>query len=173
MQSWLDKASSFGALPDRGARLLKLAIQIVCSVLLMVMMVLTVTDVLGRYLFSAPVRGATEVTELLLAAVIFVGLPATTLDREHVTVDLLTGRMPGWLRAVIEPLVLLASAGVLAAIAWRLWVVGVQIGGYNGTTQSLKVPLAPVIEGMAVLCGLAVLITLAQLLPRRKEHADG
>ena len=86
------------ALPEttrpRGAFGLRAALAVLGGVLLMALMGMTVTDVIGRYLFNAPLRGATELTELLLAAVVFLGLPAVALADEHVTVDLVTDRMP-------------------------------------------------------------------------------
>lgn len=160
------------AFPAKGGRSVDLTIRVVASALLMVMMALTVCDVLGRYLFNAPVRGATEVTELLLAAVIFIGLPAVTLDREHITVDLLTDKLALPVRRILQSLMALVSAGVLGLIAWRLWVVAAQIGGYNGTTPSLKIPLAPLGYFMAFMCALAALILLVQAWPR-KEQNDG
>lgn len=159
------------AFPAKGGRSLDLAIRIVAAVLLMTMMALTVCDVLGRYLFNAPLRGATEVTELLLAAVIFIGLPAVTLDREHITVDLLTERLSHAPKAVLQAAMTLVSAVVLGVIAWRLWLVAAQVGGYNGTTPSLKIPLAPLGQFMAVMCALTAVILLVQAWPmRRASH---
>lgn len=156
---------------EKGGRDLDLAIRILAAALLMTMMALTVCDVLGRYLFNAPVRGATEVTELLLAAVIFIGLPAVTLDREHITVDLLTERLSSSLKGLLQALMAVISAGVLGVIAWRLWLVAAQVGSYNGTTPSLKIPLAPLGQFMAVMCALTALILLVQAWPhRRTQH---
>ena len=45
------------------------------SLLLLVMMLLTFADVLGRYVFNTPLRGAFEITELALLSLIFAGLP--------------------------------------------------------------------------------------------------
>lgn len=157
------------ALPQGAARWFYFVIAGACSTLLLLMMALTVSDVIGRYFFGAPVVGATEVTELMLAGVIFLGLPAATLDREHVAVDLALGSFPGWFERLRSPAVLLVSAGVLALIAWRLWVAGAQVGGYGGMTSSLEIPLAPVGYFAAVMCGLSSLIVLTQLFPELRK----
>jgi TRAP-type C4-dicarboxylate transport system permease small subunit len=45
------------------------------SAILMCMMLLTFVDVVARYLLNRPIRGAFEVTELMLLVLIFAGLP--------------------------------------------------------------------------------------------------
>ncbi|MBP6816434.1 MAG: TRAP transporter small permease, partial [Burkholderiaceae bacterium] len=57
------------------------------SLLLLVMMLLTFADVLGRYVFNTPLRGAFEITELALLSLIFAGLPLVSRADEHVTMD--------------------------------------------------------------------------------------
>ena len=55
--------------------------------LLFGLMVLTTVDVIGRYIFNWPLRGAFEITELLLLTLIFAGLPLVSRADEHVTLD--------------------------------------------------------------------------------------
>lgn len=136
------------------------------------MMALTVADVLGRYLLSSPVKGSTELTELMLAAVIFLGLPAATLDREHVTVDLVADRLPHLLAPLRRLAVPAVSATVQAVIGWRLWVTAAQVADYGGTTISLEIPVAPVGYGAAVLCGFSALINLVQIFFRPSKESD-
>ncbi|QPM90343.1 TRAP transporter small permease [Pseudooceanicola algae] len=133
---------------------------VVCGLLLLAMMGLTVVDVLGRYIFNSPVIGATELTEILLVSVIFIGLPAVCLDDDHVTVDLVTSQMPGWIQPWRRALLALVSSGIFGVVAWRLWVYGNQIGGYNGVTNSLRIPVAPFAWLCAACAAVAVLVTL-------------
>lgn len=151
-------------------RWLRRIIAAICAVLLLFMMGLTVLDVLGRYLMNAPVPGASELTELMLASVIFIGLPAASLDGDHITVDVLATRLRRKIRGVVARLVAGVSAAALGAIAWRLWLIGDQIGGYGGTTPTLKLPIAPVAYLVAVLCAAAAAVTAATVLERRVGH---
>lgn len=152
------------------ARAFRFGLAWIAAALLLAMMALTVVDVLGRYLMSAPVKGSTELTELMLIAVIFIGLPAASLDREHVTVDLLTDRLRPAARRLLSPLVGLFAAAVLSVIAWRLWLTGAQFGSYGGTTASLEIPVAPFGYLAALMTGLAALITLGQLWPAPRRE---
>ncbi len=54
-----------------------------CSAL----MLLTAVDVVSRYIFNWPLRGAFELTELGLLVLIFAGLPLASRRGEHVTLD--------------------------------------------------------------------------------------
>ena len=51
------------------------------------MMMVTVVDVAGRYLFNKPLNGGFEITEMMLAALIYCGLPLVSQRREHIVVD--------------------------------------------------------------------------------------
>ncbi len=61
------------------------------------LMALTCADVVGRYFLGMPISGAFEMTEMLLASLIFAGLPLVTLRNDHITVDLLDPVVPDWL----------------------------------------------------------------------------
>jgi len=56
---------------------------------LMVLMLLTVAEVIGRYGFNAPIFGRQDVAQILLAASIFLAFPVVTLRGEQIDVDLL------------------------------------------------------------------------------------
>ncbi|NIY94792.1 TRAP transporter small permease [Salipiger sp. HF18] len=159
--------------PPRGAFGLRAALAVLGGILLMALMGMTVTDVIGRYLFNAPLRGATELTELLLAAVVFLGLPAVALADEHVTVDLVTDRLPRaaqpWRLAAAG----LFSAVVLAVVAWRVWVYASQIGGYGGTTTTLAIPIAPLGYFCAICTGVGALLTAAVPAIALARHLKG
>ncbi|HEY0276546.1 MAG TPA: TRAP transporter small permease [Paenirhodobacter sp.] len=129
----------------------------VCGTMLMAMMGLTVCDVIGRYVLNRPLIGATELTEMMLVAVIFLGLPAVSLDRDHVAVDILTDRLPKWVQPWRELVVSVLSAAMLGVISWRIWVYAGQIAGYGGATNSLRLPVAPVGYLCAVAAAVAAL----------------
>lgn len=144
------------------ATLVKLVIGSIGGVMLLSMMALTVTDVIGRYVMNSPVLGATELTELLLAATIFLGLPLVSMAQDHVTVDLVTDKLPGWTKTPQLILTGLFAAVVLAIVAWRIWVYADQIAGYGGSTNSLRIPVAPLGWFCAICAGAgAVLSALA------------
>ncbi|MDA9207712.1 TRAP transporter small permease [Octadecabacter sp.] len=143
------------------------------GILLTAMMGLTVCDVIGRYLFNSPIRGASELTEVLLCAVIFVGLGAVSLAEDHVTVDLFTDKMPLAIKPLRQALTGVLSGVILLIIAWRLWVYADQIGGYGGSTTSLRIPIAP-LGYFCAICALfggvvTAVLPLSRFLARFKK----
>lgn len=63
-------------------------LETIASVLIVIMMLLTFVDVVGRYLLSAPIFGATEMVSALLALIIFSGLGVTNARDQHIVVEL-------------------------------------------------------------------------------------
>ncbi|HBT33667.1 MAG TPA: hypothetical protein DEB15_13005 [Pusillimonas sp.] len=55
---------------------------------LLAMVFLTFADVIGRRFFGAPIYGAHDLTEHLMALIVFSGLPLLTSARGHLVVDL-------------------------------------------------------------------------------------
>lgn len=131
------------------------------AVLLFAMMVLTFVDVMGRYFFDAPVPGGFEVTELMMAALIFAGLPLVTAGNEQVAVDLLDYSMPRTLKRIRDVLVNLLCAGMLAILSYRLWLKASEQVSYGDQTAILNIPSAPVTFFMSFSTAFSVLVLLA------------
>ncbi|MAY62034.1 MAG: hypothetical protein CML29_07465 [Rhizobiales bacterium] len=162
----------FGPDEERRGGRVRLALAAICAAMLLAMMGLTLVDVIGRYAFNSPLVGATELTELLLIGVIFLGLPAVTLDRGHVSVSLLSDRLAARFQPLREFLLSLVIAALLSAIAWRIWLQGNQLAGYGGTTETLDFPLAPIAWFCAGCTILSAVLTLWLGIGglRRTEH---
>lgn len=133
---------------------------IVAAVLLFGMSVMTTADVVGRRFFDLPFPGSYELTSLMLAAVIFVGLPLATERDAHVVVDLLDHFLPAAVIRTLSGVMNLFGAGVLAILAWQLWVRGGQLVADGAHTDRLQVPLAP-FAYLAALCTALAAVALA------------
>jgi len=150
--------------PARAGRVAADALKLVASVLLFAMMLVTFVDVVGRYFFGHSLNGAYELTEVLLGLVVFAGLPIVTWRGEHVTVDLLTSRLPARPRITLARLTAAVTALVLAVLAWRLGSTAHDLLGYGDATVFLGIPLGPVAGVMAALAGVGAAAALARVL---------
>ncbi len=130
------------------------------GILLVAMMMLTVVDVIGRYLFSAPVAGAFEATEIMLALSIFAGLPIVTARGEHVSVRLLVERLPAPVQKALDVFADLLVAVLLAGSAWLLYERGASLARYGDSTVLLHIPLAPVAFALAALSAVAAVVAV-------------
>jgi TRAP-type transport system small permease protein len=106
------------------------------------MVTLTFVDVLGRRLFNTPVFGATDITEHLMAVIVFAGLPLLTARRGHLSIDLfdawlLRPQFRWWHKAVD-----LLTAAVLALIAWRYFLSVSEALQIKEVSPALTIPRA-------------------------------
>ena len=145
--------------PDRAwTRRVEVALGIAASAILFAMMALTFVDVVARYLFSRPVRGAFEVTELTLVVLIFAGLPLVSYADEHVTMDFVDRLVGAGARARLERGVHVVTAAIMALLAWLVWLKADRIWGYRDVTDVLRIPYGPFVYFMAVMIGLTAVI---------------
>lgn len=125
--------------------------ELIAVVVLFALMVLTCIDVVGRYLLSNPVKGATELTEMGLAIVVFSAMPVITWRGGHIVVDLLDSFLPN---VVIKVLVwvstLLISVSLYFA-AIRIFEIGARSLKRGITTEFLDIPVGVVVQYIAIL----------------------
>lgn len=140
--------------------------------LLMILMMITTVDVIARYVFNSPVRGAFELTELMLVVLIYAGLPLVSHHQEHIVVDILEERMSRGVRRVLDVLANVASAVCLGGMAWLLVGKAQRLARDGDYTSVLHVPYMPFVWAMVVLVALTALIHLMLAL-RPVEPARG
>ena len=127
---------------------------VAASAILLVLMLITFVDVVSRYLFNWPLRGAFEITELMLLVLIFAGLPLVSHADEHVTMDFIDHMLPRPLLRVLERVVHALCAAILFFLAWQIWLKAGTIAGYGDTTDVLRIKVGPFVYFMALMIGL-------------------
>lgn len=137
------------------------------SVILLAMMLLTFADVVGRYVFNRPVRGAFEVTELMLVVLIFAGLPLVSYADEHALMDFIDRLLGARAQRRLVRAVQAASAAFMFLLAWLVWLKADRIWAYRDATDVLRLVYGPFVYFMAVTLGLAGLIHLYKMVERR------
>jgi len=145
---------------------------LVACISLFAMMLLTFSDVIGRYFFASPVPAAYELISLIMPLIIFCALPYVNLTQGHVTIDLLDGFIPASLRRWQMLIVHLISGMALALIAWRLAVAAQDHHEFDGVTNELYLPLWPFSTVMSVLCLIAAITMLIAGLHQWRGHSD-
>lgn len=148
--------------PDRAgvftpARWLIVATDVLAALSLMGMMGVAFIDVIGRTFFNAPLPGATELTELAVAATISFAFPSLGYRGLHATIDVLDAFVPERWRGVQTGFADLLCAVAFAFVAWRVWIEGGKTARFGGATPLLEVPMAPVLYGIAILFAISAL----------------
>jgi TRAP-type transport system small permease protein len=125
--------------------------------LLLAVALVTVADALLRFFAGRPLQGTFEGSELVLAAIIFFGLPHTSLTDGHVSVDFLTSRL-----GVRTQHVIIAGNAVICAVL--LGLISVQMGSLAGeylttgrTTITMRIPVFPCLAPVTAAAALAAL----------------
>ena len=139
------------------------ALSSVSAITLFAMMTLVVLDVAGRYLFNAPISGSFEITEFLLALLVFAALPVVTREDKHISVSVMENMLGGRVRFVQRLFVLGFGAVGLGLIAWRLWTGGDKLAAGRQVTGYLEWPRAPIAYVASALTAVAFATVLAMI----------
>ena len=139
---------------------------VAASALLMCLMCLTFVDVVARYVFNRPIRGAFEVTELLLLVLIFAGLPLVSRADEHVTMDFIDRMIGERARARLRRAVDALVSVLMFFMAWQLTIKAARIASYGDATDVLRIVYGPFVYFTAAMIALAGLIHLYKALQR-------
>ena len=130
------------------------------SAILLAMMLLTVVDVVGRYVFNRPVRGAFEVTELMLLVLIFAGLPLVSYAEEHAVMDFIDRLLAPRGRIRLERAVQGVCAAFMFLLARLVWLKADRIWAYRDATDVLRIVYGPFVYFMALTLAFAGAIHL-------------
>lgn len=140
--AWTSQALAFGA----------------CAVLAL-MMYVVFSDVLLRYVFTAPIVGSVEIIYCLMGLLIAMGFGLVTYENGHVRVDILTNILSGRVRMVCDALAHLLSLIAAGLVCWRLWITALDQAHDLNETQVLALPVWLVALVMA-LCSVLLFLTL-------------
>ena len=140
--------------------------EVLLIVSLLFMVLLTFADVLGRRLFNMPIYGAHDITEHMMAVIIFCGLPLLTSARGHLSVDLfdryiMTATMRWW-RALICILI----GGVLLLTSYQFAVSAIEAQEYQEVSQELLIPRSFMYVFISISCFIS---SLAAVLPAHRS----
>jgi TRAP-type transport system small permease protein len=154
--------------PDQGwKRHADALLGLAAAAILLAMMLLTVVDVVGRYAFSRPVRGAFEVTELMLLVLIFAGLPLVSFSDEHAVMDFIDRLLGRRGQVRLQRVVQVGNAAFMLLLAWLVWRKADRIWAYRDSTDVLRIVYGPFVYFMALALALAGLIHLYKVVERR------
>ncbi|MCY1126506.1 TRAP transporter small permease [Frigidibacter sp. RF13] len=137
-----------------------------------ILILITCVDVVGRYFFGAPLSGAFEMTEIMLAALVFTALPLTTERVEHVEVDLLASMVGASANRLMIAFAGLFSAALLATFSWRLASHAYKAAMDGTVTNALHIPLAPFGYLASFSCLLCAFIAFLRGIIPPSEPAD-
>ncbi len=118
-------------------------------------------NIIGRYLFLAPLPWAEEVLSFLIIWGVCLGASAVTYDRRHLAMDVFVSLYPQWLRRALEGLILAAIVGFSGFAAFQAWKI-VEIMARNGQVSiTAEIPMTVPYFGFVVGFAMIVLAAIA------------
>ncbi len=126
-----------------------------CSLILL--MLLTAGDVIGRDILGRPVPGAVELSQYVLAVFVLLGLAYTQQVKGHVTVSLVTSKLSVSGQLLLKLVSSLLGVGLFGLLAWQGWVVGIE---ERTVSDMLRLPQFP----FRILVALAGCLACLELL---------
>ena len=150
-------------LPEKGVgRWLALVLNLIASVTLFMLMIITCVDVFGRYLFNSPLTGSTELTEMGLCILVFAAFPVISWRNEQIVVDMLDRFTSPAVHMVRTILLNIIAAIALYFLGRHVFKLGFRSLGYGEVSEYLHIPLGWAINFIGAMCWLSafVLVTL-------------
>lgn len=125
--------------------------ELIGAAVLFGLMMVTCIDVAGRYVFNSPLVGATELTELGLAVLVFSAMPVVTWRGMQIVVDLLDHYLNSTLLKALSLFAALVMSTSLYFLAWRIFEMGERSMRRGIVTDFLGIPRGVVIEYIAIM----------------------
>lgn len=152
-------AQQFLSIVDKVQRLnrsLSAVIEAVGVFSLLLIMVITCTDVIGAKAFLRPVPGALDMVMLAQTVAVSFGVAATLIAGGHVSVEILQMHMPPLLRRVSQVVIEALSLSLFILILWQLALYGHELRLDGEVSPTAHVPLYPFAYGIAIATAPAV-----------------
>lgn len=147
-ESWLDR--------------LVRALALLAGAVLVLMVLLTVADVVMRYVFSAPIFGAQDLAELGLLVVVFLGMAHCGRSGGHIAIDIVSERLPRRVRQPVAAAMAAIGAAALLLLAWRSVIAGQRAADFGVGSNLLGIPLAPFHGVIAFGAALYAMVLMAE-----------
>lgn len=106
---------------------------------LFILLLLVTVDVVLRYVFNWPLVWGFEVDCILLAALVFLGMPYTGFVRGHIRIEFVASKLPLRAQRTLDILGSLLSFAIFAMIAWRGAIFAVEARELGEVTDVLRI----------------------------------
>jgi TRAP-type transport system small permease protein len=127
---------------------------LLAAIALIVLMLITVTDVFLRYLFNSPVRGSYDLVECTLLVFVFNGMAAGFFQRRNIVIDLIDSAVGRVGTEILVRIADILSVVCLGLLFWAMLGPARQAFEYGDRKLELNLPIYVLwIAALAALTG--------------------
>lgn len=146
--------------------------------ILFLMMLLTVGNVVGRRLagwapFFQPIPGAFELTNFMLALIVFFSIGYTLIRQGHISIDVVVSHFSPRTRAVIDCIIYFLSLGLFSLVTWQSAVYAGRLFEGHNISGVLSLPIYIFVIAAAfgsLLFCLVLLVNILSSLAKAVQH---
>jgi TRAP-type C4-dicarboxylate transport system permease small subunit len=125
-------------------------LMIIGSVAVLSLMSIATGNVVLRFFFNTPYRGAYEVVGFLGAIVIAFALGYTQKRKGHIVVDILTERFPKRINRILDAINYFITMIFFAIVSWQIFVWGIKIAKSGEVSETIKIIFHPFVYCVAI-----------------------
>ena len=136
------------------------------------LMTVATGNVILRFFFNTPYRGAYEIVGFLGAIVIAFALGYTQKRKNHIVVDILTERFPKRINRILDAINYFITMIFFAIVSWQIFVWGIKIAKSGEVSETIKIIFHPFVYCVAVgflVFSLTLLIDFLKSLQTKEE----
>lgn len=139
-------------------------LQVLTAVLLIIAVALNFANIVGRYMFNAPIASAEEVMLFLLVAVVFLGNGLVSWEGKQIRMDVILHALPPIVRRLLEVLADLTMMVVCVVLIVFAWPVIDMLYDFDQRSPAASVPLFIPQALIPIGLGLMAFLTAARLI---------
>jgi TRAP-type transport system small permease protein len=138
----------------------------IAMVVMIVLMLITVADVSGRYLFNHPITGTMELTENLMACLL-VSMAPCALAGRHIKIDIFFARLKPKVQATLDIIFYIVAIIGVAFLTWTGFRQSLIMLEARTSSSMLGIPDFPfillLVISYAVLCIFIVVLLVKRI----------
>lgn len=131
-------------------QIFKKSIGLINALLILGLWLITTIDVIGRYFFNAPLRGAFELSQANMGLLIYAGLVLVSLDNSNISATFIVNAMRGRFRMAYTGILAIATSISLLVLAYSLWITALYLLKSHDITMFLRIPNGPITVMLAI-----------------------
>jgi TRAP-type C4-dicarboxylate transport system permease small subunit len=136
---------------------------IVAAVSIAVLMIVNFTDIIGTKFFLRSVPGALDISEELMVLLTLLPLAYVALERGHIRITLLEGRMPPAVRFVLQIIQYVIATLITGFITWRVFIQFQRTVEVIQLKEGLDLPIWPANLATVISFGFLTLVWMLLL----------
>jgi C4-dicarboxylate transporter DctQ subunit len=140
--SYMDRFRVFHYL-DKGNAYIETILNVIGVIFILILMLFTASEIIARYVFTSPIPGYVEDVELIMAAIVFLGIGYTQRVGAHIRMDMVITRIKGRFYHIAEALCLLLALigfGIICVSSFHFTLDAYHVGD---VTEYLYTPTWP------------------------------